>query len=72
MERWRTFRKNISLSNFSQHFFFVVGVSYQGWLEKCNKDEINPPLPFKVKNILTPTLSRTISVMTSYYNVELK
>ena len=69
----RTFRNKISLSNSSQHFFFfVVGVSYQGWLEKCSKDEIRPPLPLKVENILTPTLSHTISVITSYYNVALK
>ena len=40
---------------------------YQGWLEKCSKDEISPPLPSKVKNILTPT-----SVISSYYNVALK
>ena len=45
---------------------------YQGWLEKCSKDEISPPLPSKVKNILTPTFSHTISVITSYYNVALK
>ena len=50
----------------------MVGVSYQGWLEKCSKDEIRPPLPLKVENILTPTLSHTISVITSYYNVALK
>ena len=50
----------------------MVGVSYQGWLEKCSEDEIRPPLPLKVKTILTPTLSHTISVITSYYNVALK